>query len=169
MTPESPESPGTAEPTGTAETPDTTDSPRVPLPTLLAQARDLTIEQLHQQLHDEGFTHIRYRHGAVFRFIDPDGTRLTTLAERSGLTKQAIAEIVDELEAAGYTTRTPDPTDRRAKLIRLTPQGKAGQQAAARILNTMEHTWAQQHGTHTILALRTTLETITNHRHQEAN
>ncbi|MFB7513140.1 MarR family winged helix-turn-helix transcriptional regulator [Streptomyces sp. NPDC056144] len=161
-TPPTPNNPSPVDTPGAADT-----TPRVPLPTLLAQARDLTIEQLHQQLHAEGFTHIRYRHGSVFRFIDPDGTRLTTLAERSGLTKQAIAEIVDELTHHGYTEKTPDPTDRRAKLIRLTPQGQAGQQAANRILTTMEHTWAHHYGTHTITTLRTTLEHITTHTHHQ--
>ena len=41
------------------------------------------------------------------------------------MTPQAMAEIVDELEALGYVKRTPDPTDRRAKLIRLTADGQS--------------------------------------------
>lgn len=138
-------------------------SARVPLPTLLAQAKDLTIDRLHRHLHEEGFEEIRFRHGSVFRFIDPDGTRLTALAERSGFTKQAIAEVVDELERHGYLERTPDPRDRRAKLIRLTARGRAGQLAAARILGDMEHLWARHLGQDDIDTLRRMLEEILAH------
>lgn len=137
---------------------------QVPLPTLLAQAKDLTIDQLHKQLHDEGFEGVRFRHGSVFRFIDPEGSRLTVLAERSGFSKQAIAEVVDELERFGYVERTADPRDRRAKLIRLTERGRAGQLAAARILGDMERMWARQFGQDGIDMLRRMLEEIITRR-----
>ncbi|MEV5322419.1 MarR family transcriptional regulator [Streptomyces sp. NPDC052687] len=135
----------------------------VPLATLLAQAKDLTITLLHQRLHEEGFDHVRYRHGSVFRHIDPDGSRLTALAERSGFSKQAIAEVVDELERSGYAERTPDPADRRAKLIRLTQRGRNAQLAAARILTDMEHQWARRLGPDAITTLRHTLQQILTH------
>lgn len=133
---------------------------QVPLPTLLAQAKDLTIAQLHRRLHEEGFEGVRFRHGSVFQFIDPEGSRLTVLAERSGFSKQAIAEVVDELERFGYVERTADPADRRAKLIRLTERGRAGQLAAARILGDMERMWAGHLGRDGIDMLRRTLEEI---------
>jgi DNA-binding MarR family transcriptional regulator len=131
-----------------------------PLPTLLARARDITIELLHRRLGEEGFEGIRYRHGSVFRFIDPEGSRLTVLAERSGLTKQAIGEVVDELERLGYVERTADPKDRRAKIIRLTERGVEGQVAAARILGEVEQLWARHLGQKRIDMLRRTLEEI---------
>ena len=131
-----------------------------PLPTLLARARDITIEMLHRRLDDEGFEGIRYRHGSVFRFIDPAGSRLTALAARSGLTKQAIGEVVDELERLGYVERTADPNDRRAKIIRLTERGAEAQNGAARILGDVEQQWAQHLGQEQIDMLRRTLEAI---------
>ncbi|MGW2477760.1 MarR family winged helix-turn-helix transcriptional regulator [Streptomyces sp. NPDC001665] len=140
--------------------PNKPDQPRVPLPTLLAQAKDLTIDRLHRQLHEEGYDGVRFRHGSVFRFIEPEGTRLTVLAERSGLTKQAIAEVVDELERSGYVERTADPRDRRAKLIHLTERGRAAQLAAARILGDMERIWARHFGREGIDMMRRILEDI---------
>ncbi|MER5841967.1 MULTISPECIES: MarR family winged helix-turn-helix transcriptional regulator [Streptomyces] len=140
--------------------PDEGDGIEVPLPTLLARAKDVTIEQLHRRLGEEGFEEIRYRHGSVFRFIDAEGSRLTVLAERSGLTKQAIAEVVNELERFGYVERTADPGDRRAKLIRLTERGVRGQVAAARILGEIEQRWARHLGRDEIAVLRRTLESI---------
>ena len=132
----------------------------VPLSTLLARAKDITIELLHRRLGEEGFEGIRHRHGTVFRFIDAEGSRLTTLAERSGLTKQAIGEVVDELERLGHVERTADPGDRRAKIIRLTERGVQGQVAAARILKEVEKRWARHLGRERIDMLRRTLEEI---------
>lgn len=132
----------------------------VPLPALLARARDMTTELLHRRLAEEGFEGIRYRHGSVFRFIDPEGSRLTALAARSGLTKQAIGEVVDELERLDYVERTADPNDRRAKIIRLTERGVEGQVAAARILRDIERQWARHLGRERIDMLRRTLEEI---------
>lgn len=52
--------------------------------------------------------------------IGPHGTRLTDLAEQAQVTKQTATALVDRLEAAGYVERVPDPTDGRARLVRLT-------------------------------------------------
>ena len=51
-----------------------------------------------------GYPEIRPGHGCVFRFIDHEGTRLTELAERSGYTKQAVGEVVADLEELGYVS-----------------------------------------------------------------
>lgn len=136
------------------------DESKVPLPALLSQAKDITTELLHRRLGEEGFDGLRYRHGSVFRFIDAEGSRLTVLAERSRLSKQAIGEVVDELERFGYVERTADPGDRRAKIIRLTERGMKGQVAAARILRDIERQWARHLGQDRIVAVRRTLEEI---------
>jgi len=56
------------------------------------------------------------------------------LAERAHMTKQALAEHVDHLEATGYVERVPDPTDRRAKLVRPTAMGVECMHVARRAL-----------------------------------
>jgi len=63
-------------------------------------------------------------HSAVFAQIGPEGSRLSALARGANMTPQAMGELVDELEGLGYVERRPDPTDRRAKLIVLTPRGR---------------------------------------------
>lgn len=62
-------------------------------------------------------------HSAVFAQIQPEGSRLTALARGANMSPQAMGELVDELDGLGYVERKPDPTDRRAKLIVLTPRG----------------------------------------------
>src|SRR3712207_4666682 len=79
--------------------------------------------ELHGRLAAAGHGDIREGHGCVFGFIEPEGSRLTSLAERSGLTKQAVGEAVDDLQRLGYVERVPDPSDGRAKLVRLTEKG----------------------------------------------
>lgn len=141
-------------------TPERQHEPKLPLATLLTQARDLALEGLHRQLADEGFEGIRFAHGSVFRHIDAEGSRLTTLAERSGLTKQAIGELVGELEEHGYLERVIDEADRRAKIIRLTDQGRTAQVAAARILADVEQRWSRLLGGDQVAVLRRTLEQV---------
>jgi DNA-binding MarR family transcriptional regulator len=77
------------------------------------------------------------KHSAVFAQIGPDGARLTELAYGANMTPQAMGELIDELEVLGYLNRQPDPTDRRAKLIMLTPLGidviEVGRETIARL------------------------------------
>ena len=62
-------------------------------------------------------TEWRPTHNHVLRHLDREGTRASVIAERAGLTRQAITMIVDELEEAGVVRREPDPEDGRAKRI----------------------------------------------------
>lgn len=70
-----------------------------------------------------GGPQLRAAHTSLFPHIDLEGTRLTELARRVGITKQAVAQLVDELEAMDVLERAPDPTDGRAKLIKFTREG----------------------------------------------
>lgn len=116
--------------------------------------------ELHQRLGEEGHPAIRPGHGCVFRFIDVDGSRVTTMAERAGMSKQAVGEVVDDLEALGYVERIPDPADRRAKLIRLTERGWDGQAAGQRIFADIERSWAERYGERRVATMRDVLEQI---------
>jgi DNA-binding MarR family transcriptional regulator len=81
-------------------------------------------EELIGMLAARGHPEVRYAHGSVFQFLDDAGTRVSVLAERAQITKQAMAQLVVHLEAHGYVERVPDPSDRRAKLVRTTARGR---------------------------------------------
>jgi DNA-binding MarR family transcriptional regulator len=81
-------------------------------------------EELIARLGEEGHPEVRLPHGNVLQYLDDDGTRVSVLAERAHLTKQAMAQLVEHLEAHGYVERVPDPADRRAKLVRATARGR---------------------------------------------
>ena len=82
-------------------------------------------EELIVRLAERGHPEVRYVHGSVFQYLDDAGTRVSVLAERAQVSKQAMAQLVAHLEAHGYVERIPDPADRRAKLVRATARGRA--------------------------------------------
>jgi len=92
----------------------------MPLPPLVGLAGLLVdrIERRHlQMLADEGFDDVRAAHNSVLASLPSEGMRLTDLARTAGISKQAMGELVDDLEAKGYVRREQDPIDGRAKLI----------------------------------------------------
>jgi DNA-binding MarR family transcriptional regulator len=103
----------------------------------------------------------RPAHSNVFAHIDIEGgTRLTELASRANITPQAMGELVDDVERMGYVTRRPDPEDRRAKRIVLTPRGLACVQAALETITGIEEGLGELLGERDLLALRSALQRI---------
>lgn len=103
----------------------------------------------------------RPAHSNVFAHIDIEGgTRLTELARRANITPQAMGELVDDLERMGYVSRHPDPEDRRAKRIVLTPRGLACVRAAVETIAGIEDTLKALLGESALVALRVTLQSI---------
>ena len=80
--------------------------------------------RLMQRLVERGHPEVRFAHGNVFQYLDDDGTRVSLLAERAQVSKQAMAQLVAHLEAHGYVERVADPGDRRAMLVRATDRGR---------------------------------------------
>lgn len=134
---------------------------KVPMVGLLEVATEALFAEFNQELAAAGFTDIRPTHGCAFRFIGPDGLRLTDLASLADITKQSAGEIVTDLERSGYVERIPDPLDKRAKLIRLTTRGAEAQKVGFALLAEIEDRWAARYGPDRIAALRETLEALT--------
>jgi DNA-binding MarR family transcriptional regulator len=135
--------------------------PPRPLPAILTEVKMAAVRRFLVRLHEEGFEEIREGHGCVFGFIDVEhGSRLTDLAERAGLTKQAVGEAVAELEKLGYLERVPDPNDGRAKIIKLTPRGLEAVVTGRRLFAEIERQWAEEVGEELLAGLRAAAERI---------
>lgn len=95
------------------------------LPRLLASAQRTLTAELVAELDERGWPDLRSSHAAALLQVDRrTGTRLSDVARRAGVTKQAVMVVVDELEVRGLVRRTPDPEDGRAKMVRLTARGR---------------------------------------------
>ena len=132
----------------------------VPLIRLLDVALGDFSDELGKRVAAAGLTDIRPGHGCVFGTIDPEGSRLTDLAERAHMTKQSVGEATDDLERRGYVERVPDPADRRAKIIRLTARGREAQAIGRGLIDEIEGEWAERYGEERVAALREALEAI---------
>jgi DNA-binding MarR family transcriptional regulator len=127
---------------------------------LLDAAFDEFSDELTRRVYAAGYTDLRPGHGCVFGTIDPEGSRLTDLAERAGMTKQTVGEVTSDLEKLGYVERVPDPSDGRAKIIRLTQRGHAAHAIGRGLIEDIERDWGERFGAERVAALRALLEEI---------
>ncbi len=134
-----------------------TETPLIGLLTLLQRQLQ---DELHARLHAQGWPEARPSHGCVFGGMRPEGVRLTDLAEQARITKQSVGEIVSDLEELGWVERIPDPADKRAKLVRLTPLGQKVQDAARATFAEIEAEWAERIGKKKVADLRAALEEL---------
>ncbi len=141
-------------------TPRPEDAAQLPLGTLLSRASRAFDREVHRRLAALGYDDIRVAHGAVFARLDASGATVAELARRAGVTKQAMGELVDDLEAKGYLRRAPDPQDARAKLIRLTANGGRHVADARRIVAAIERDLARRLGARRLRELRALLRSL---------
>jgi hypothetical protein len=87
---------------------------------LLLKAARLLNERATARIREVTRVEFRTPHTVLLPHIDFEGTRLTELAARVGTSKQAVGELVAELEESGFLRRDPDPADARARLVRFT-------------------------------------------------
>jgi len=90
---------------------------------LLTRSARLLNERALRAVHDAGFVEVRESWLGMLRHLEPDGVRSSELAERLRVSRQAAGQLVSELQQHGYLERIPDPSDGRAKLVRITARG----------------------------------------------
>ena len=127
---------------------------------LMENAYAALVAEVHRRLDAAGFRDIRPAHGKVFETIGQDGNRITDMAERAQITKGAMVELVDHLQRRGYLERVPDPSDGRAKIVRLTPRGWEAVRVASAALEDAERRWAAHLGDRNMRTLRRALRSL---------
>ena len=98
------------------------------------------------ELNAAGFDDLRLPHMAVLQFPGPDGVRPSTLAERAGMSKQAMNQLLKSLEALGYLVRSDAPDEGRARIVRVTARGRAAYAKMHGILRDIERDWSAELG-----------------------
>jgi DNA-binding MarR family transcriptional regulator len=103
---------------------------------------------------------VRPAHTTLFPHLDFHGIRLTELAARVGVTKQAVGQLVDDLVDLGVLERVDDPDDRRAKLIRFSRHGHAALMHGLGVLSEIQDALGAAVGARRMRGLHETLKRV---------
>jgi DNA-binding MarR family transcriptional regulator len=112
------------------------------------------------KLRARGHAGLSLAHTNLLANLDLDGTRITTLAERIGITKQAVGHLVADLEQRGYIERSADVSDRRATLVTYTDAGWRFLQDAHQIKREIESEYQAILGEQGLSDMRSLLERL---------
>ena len=113
--------------------------------------------RLIAELNASGFDDLRVPHMAVLQFPGPDGVRPGVLAERAGMSKQAMNQLLKSLEGLGYLVRSDAPDEGRARIVRFTKRGRAVYAKMIDILRDIERDWSEELGPKQFKELKTLL------------
>lgn len=97
-------------------------------------------------------------HIHITRHLSLQGDRITELAERAGISKQAMLDLVDQCEAWGLVVRVADPHDRRAKRVLYTDAGREWHWAFERAVRQAEAEFEEAVGADIAMVTRLGLE-----------
>src|SRR5262252_7900071 len=113
-------------------------SRKLPETPLIGALLRLPAQAIHRRivagLTSAGFQDLRLAHMAVLQYPGPDGCRPSELAERAGMSKQAMNQLLQSLEQLGYLRRSDADEDGRARVIRVTKRGQAVWDTICKIL-----------------------------------
>jgi DNA-binding MarR family transcriptional regulator len=100
---------------------------------------------------------LRAAHTALFPHLNADGVRGAELAKKLGVTKQAVSQLVTELEQWGVVEQIADPQDGRAKLVRFTKKGEQALLHGLAVLGELETELSDKIGKRRMQELHTAL------------
>ncbi|MBM2715674.1 winged helix-turn-helix transcriptional regulator [Mesorhizobium caraganae] len=95
--------------------------------------------------------------------IARDGIRQAALIDRSAISKQAVQQLLDGLEAEGVVQRLPDPRDGRSKLVGYTSKGLDALRDGDRIKLEIERRYVGRIGHQRFAALMDALRALDTH------
>ena len=117
-------------------------------------------ERLRGEFAAQDMGGLRPLHALLLVPLLGGGRHASDLAETLGVSRQAVAQVVTRLELDGYLTRIADPGDARAKLVCLTPRGRAALRTMRATALAVEDEWRQRLGAERLAGFRDTLITL---------
>ena len=127
---------------------------------LLLNAYSYFEQGLLLRFHALGYEEIRPIHLSVLRQMDMAGTRMTTIAARAGVSKQAMSLFVRECEDLGFVKRAPDPNDGRAKIIQFAERGEQFMKDTHMVIEELEREISKALGSKNLEQLRENLKLL---------
>ena len=122
------------------------ETPDILIGALLRVPAQAIHRRIIKELNTTGFDDLHLPHIAVFQFPGPDGVRPSVLAERAGMSKQAINQLLRSLEDLGYIARSDSPDEGRSRIIRFTRRGHTAYSKIYDILLDIEREWKAELG-----------------------
>ena len=111
-------------------------------------------------LNAAGFEELRLPHMAVLQYPGPEGARPGELAERAGMSKQAMNQLLKSLEALGYLARSDAPDGGRARHVHLSRRGRDAYAKVHDILREIEKAWRAELGAREFAELKRLLARV---------
>jgi DNA-binding MarR family transcriptional regulator len=111
-------------------------------------------------LQEAGFRDFRSAHMHLLRYVDVGGTRITEIAERADVTKQAIGKLIATCEKLDLVKTVADPTDGRAKIVVFTKKSQAVIMAERTIIRRIDALLKARLGATAFAELRASLSVI---------
>lgn len=134
-----------------------------PVPGLVQSlAREVAV-RLREDLAGHGMVGVRPIHAPLLVQLLGGGRRAADLAETTGVSRQAIAQVVVTLERDGFIERIADPGDSRAKLVCLTARGRAALRRMRSSNQALEEEWRARVGSERLAALSEVLSELLTH------
>lgn len=130
---------------------------------LLRRPYEVMNRWLYAELAARGYPEVRPGFSVVLRNLPPAGARVSDLAVVGGMTKQSMAYLVEQMAAVGLVHVEPDPSDGRAKLVRLTPRGEEVVSVGVELSASYEKRFAQAIGERKMAQLRGVLMALYTH------
>ena len=118
------------------------------------------VAAIYESLIKAGYDDLSPSHFVVFQHMHSEGIRSTELAEKAQMSKQAMGYLIAYLEEQGYVERIPDPSDGRARLVRLTEQGWGVAEVAYSTVEQIEVKWENDLGAERMQQLRSILREL---------
>ena len=127
---------------------------RTSVPRLLHELSEDSVRLALAKLAGRGHGRVGMAHATLLRNLDYDGTGLSLLAARAGITKQAITRIARDLHERGYVNIARDPDDARGRIVTFSRRGVNLATQAARVSREIEAEYAELVGSKTLETLR---------------
>lgn len=133
-----------------------------PAPELIGALLRVPAQAIHRRLIRElnaaGFRELTLPHIAVLQYPGPDGVRPIAMAERAGISKQAMNQLLRSLTSHGYVTR--DSSGGRASVVRLSRRGRDAYTTISGILRVIEREWSAELGQRDFAQLKQLLRRV---------
>jgi len=119
---------------------------RKPLIALVHNADKAFQAHMVRNAHERGRPDIKPAHNFLFAILGDDGDRAANLANRAGITRQSMGEVIRDMVDIGILEMVPDPNDGRAKIVRYTAEGRRFSNEGFRHLRDLEGRFEKEFG-----------------------